>query len=44
MEIIEHRTDSLITITPTAAAKVKELMAGRPIVRKDDATIVVTQR
>jgi hypothetical protein len=30
MEIIERPTDTLLTVTPTAAAKIRELMAGEP--------------
>ena len=30
MEIIERPTDSLLSITPTAAAKIRELMAEEP--------------
>jgi iron-sulfur cluster assembly protein len=30
MEIIEHSQDTMLTVTPTAAAKIKELMAEDP--------------
>ena len=37
MEIIERPTDTLLTITPTAAAKIRELMEEEP----DGATMVL---